>query len=36
MVKNPSMVDEIDIQGDVKGEIVGFILEKWPQVTPSL
>ena len=34
VVKNPSLVDEIDIQGDVKEDIVDFILEKWPQVPP--
>jgi translation initiation factor 1 (eIF-1/SUI1) len=32
VVKNPSLVDEIDIQGDVKEDIVDFLLEKWPQV----
>eukprot|EP00026_Physarum_polycephalum_P011947 Phypoly_transcript_12198.p1 GENE.Phypoly_transcript_12198~~Phypoly_transcript_12198.p1 ORF type:complete len:194 (+),score=35.93 Phypoly_transcript_12198:49-582(+) len=33
VVKNPSLVEEIDIQGDVKDDIVDFIREKWPQIT---
>jgi density-regulated protein DRP1 len=35
VVKNPSLVDEIDIQGDVKEDLVEFILEKWTQVCYS-
>jgi len=35
VVKNPSLVDEIDIQGDVKEDLADFIVEKWPQINDS-